>query len=81
MFFKKRKDASEAITPYPGEHEEALKIPNGNVYRISGNYGPDDGVPPEAIAGAWKVDGAGKIVGDFIPNPNFDPASPAANKE
>jgi hypothetical protein len=68
------------MRPEPGEHAEAAKHPNGRVYRISGNYGPDDGVPPEAIAGAWKVDAEGRIYGDFIPNPNFDAASPAANK-
>jgi hypothetical protein len=76
----KKKPAPAAITPEPGEIEEATRHPGGWVYRIAGNYGPDDGVPPEAIAGAWKVDGTGQIVGDFKPNPNFDPSSPAANK-
>lgn len=71
----------EKVTPYPGEHEEALANANGYVYRISGNYGPDDRVPPEAIVGGWKVDAVGRIAGDFISNPNFDPASPAANRE
>jgi hypothetical protein len=28
-------------------------------------------VPPAAVVGAWKVDERGKIVGDFIPNPNY----------
>jgi hypothetical protein len=51
--------------------EEAKRHPNGYLYQIVGNYGPNDAVPPEAIAGAWKIDAEGNIVGDFIPNPNF----------
>lgn len=80
MWKWKKQTALKPILPEVGEHEEAARMPNGFVYRISGNYGPDDGVPPEAIVGAWKVNGEGKIVGEFTPNPNYDPASPAANK-
>ena len=54
---------------------EARKHPNGCVCVIEGPYGPNDAVPPEAIIGAWKVDSAGKIVGEFIPNPNYRPRS------
>ena len=59
--------------PYPGEVEEAKKWPNAQVYRIKGHFRPEEAVPREAIVGCWKVDSEGKIVGDFIPNPNFDP--------
>jgi hypothetical protein len=38
-----------------------------------GDYGPDDAVPPTAIRGAWKVGDDGQIVGDFLPNPVFEP--------
>ncbi|MGV3627759.1 MAG: hypothetical protein ACO1PN_08765 [Betaproteobacteria bacterium] len=65
--FKKREK------PFPGEVEEAKKWPNAQVYRIAGEFGPDEAVPPEAVVGCWKVDGDGNIVGDFIRNPNFDP--------
>jgi hypothetical protein len=51
--------------------EAAKKIPNGYVYKIDGQFGPNDAVPPEAIMGAWKVNEAGNIVGDFIPNGNY----------
>jgi hypothetical protein len=54
--------------------EEAKKRPGGWVYEIVGSFGPDDGVPPSAIRGAWKVDDRGEIVGEFIPNPNFGAA-------
>ena len=49
----------------------ARKWPNGWVYEIEGDYGPDDAVPPEAVVGAWNVDPEGRIVGDFIPDPNY----------
>lgn len=68
------------VQPEPGEIEEATRHPSGWVYRISGNYGPDDGVPPEAIVGAWKVGEDGVIQGEFTPNPNYNPSSAAANK-
>lgn len=50
---------------------EALRNPSGWIYVIEGDFGPDDAVPPTAIRGAWKVDDAGLISGDFIPNPRF----------
>jgi hypothetical protein len=59
--------------------EEAKRHPNGWVYQIVGDFGPNDAVPPEAIAGAWKVDGAGHIVGRFIPNPRFKDRRPWAS--
>ena len=66
-------------TPSPEAVEEAKTTPGGWVYEILGRFGPDDAVPPEAIAGAWKVDEAGQIVGEFIPNPRFGAkANPSA---
>lgn len=59
--------------PFAGEIEEAKRVPNGWVYRIAEQFGSNDPVPREAIVGAWKVDGQGQIVGDFVPNPNYDP--------
>jgi hypothetical protein len=52
--------------------EEAKKHPGGWVYEIAGRYRPDDAIPPHRIRGAWKVDGEGRIIGTFVPNPNFD---------
>ncbi len=69
-WFRSRGDT---ISPLPGDHAEASENPGGWVYRVRGNYGPNDAVPPEAIEGAWKVDENGKITGDFLPNPNFRP--------
>jgi hypothetical protein len=50
---------------------EARNHPDGWVYAIDGEYGPNDAVPPERIKGAWKVDAKGEIVGEFIANPNY----------
>ena len=63
------------MKPTPEAIAEARKHPNGHVYAIEGNFGPSDAVPPQAIKGAWKVDAQGNIVGDFIPNPNYQPKS------
>jgi hypothetical protein len=64
-------------TPSDEARAEARRNPGGWVYKIEGDYGPDDAVPREAIVGAWKVDENGNITGDFIPNPNFHgPKSP-----
>ena len=39
---------------------------------MSYNYGQDDAVPSEAIAGAWRVDASGNIVKDsYMANPKF----------
>jgi len=59
--------------PSADDIREALKYPNGYVYHIDGDFGPNDDVPPERILGAWKVDGEGRITGAFIPNENFVP--------
>ncbi|MGY4396934.1 hypothetical protein ACVWZA_002119 [Sphingomonas sp. UYAg733] len=79
MWKRNKYSAPMPISPEPGEHAEA-KMPSGFVSRIFGDYGPDDGVPREAIVGAWKVDGDGNIFGEFSRNPIYDPFRPAANK-
>lgn len=61
------------LQPLPGEIREARKHPNNWVYRIAGSFGPNDGVPPEAIVGAWKVDANGEIEGKFRRNEKYDP--------
>lgn len=66
-------------TPGAGAVAEAAKNPGGWVYEIAGGLDPNGAVPPEAIVGAWKVDDAGKIVGEFKANPKYDSARfPAA---
>ncbi len=50
---------------------EAKNHPNGWVYVIDEQFRDKDDVHPENIMGAWRVDSKGKVVGDFIPNPNY----------
>lgn len=52
---------------------EARMRPRGWVYVIDGDFGPDEAVPPERIRGAWTVDEAGYLTGEYQPNPNFRP--------
>lgn len=56
--------------------KEAINHPNGYVYVINEAYSNKKDVPPEAIAGAWKVNENGIIEGDFIPNPKYLKKSP-----
>jgi len=51
--------------------KEASKYPNGYVYVIDSEYEGKEEAPPEVISGAWQVDENGRIVGSFIPNPNY----------
>ncbi|MCZ8248100.1 MULTISPECIES: hypothetical protein [unclassified Microcystis] len=68
---KKEESSTAMHTPTPEVIAEAKRNPGGWVYKIQGSYGPNDAVPPEDIAGAWKVDAQGNITGEFVPNPNF----------
>lgn len=62
------------LKPTPEMVLEAKKNPNGWVYVIAGNYGSKNAVPPDAIAGAWKVDSSGTIIsGSFQANPKYKP--------
>ena len=53
--------------------EAARANPNGWVYKIEGTFASDEYVPPEAVVGAWKVDEAGNLTGEFIQNPRYQP--------
>lgn len=71
-------EIKEAVhTPTDEAREEAGRNPGGWVYKIQGDYGPEDAVPREAIVGAWQVDENGSITGDFIPNPNYRRPKPS----
>jgi hypothetical protein len=64
---------NEQRKPPESAVREAKKNPNGWVYDIDTRYNLANHVPPEAIRGAWKVDGSGSIIGDFIPNLKYKP--------
>lgn len=65
-----RTPAGDRMIP-PELVAEAKAHPGGWVYEIEGEFERDEGVPPEAIRGAWAVNTDGEIVGEFIPNPKF----------
>jgi hypothetical protein len=54
---------------------EAARHPNGWVYEIDTGFvdDPNGYVPPEAIRGGWKVDGHGKLTGEYKENPRYGP--------
>jgi hypothetical protein len=70
--FKKRSETPR-VPPEPTSamHAEAARNPNGWVYVLDGNFGPNDAVPPQKIVGAWKVDGSGKLTGEYKANHNY----------
>jgi hypothetical protein len=65
--------AQTELVPSQEMIDEAKTNPNGWVYKIQGNFGPNDAVPPESIVGAYKVDSHGNLTGEFMPNPNYSP--------
>ena len=53
--------------------QQAKQHPNGWVYEIDGEFGEDEDVPPEAIIGAWEVDGEGNLTGKYLKNSGYRP--------
>lgn len=60
--------------------QAATENANGWVYKIEGNYAPDEAIPPEAIVGAWKVDAHGQLTGEFVANPKYQQGISTRNK-
>lgn len=50
----------------PAAVQAARDNPGGWVYKIEGDFGPNDAIPAEAIVGAWKVDASAQLTGEFI---------------
>ena len=69
--FKSKTSAKIPASRTPEMHEEARRNPNGWVYVIEGVEDPNGTVPPERIVGAWKVDAAGKLTDEYMPNPKY----------
>ena len=54
---------------------------NGWIYKVDSRYAKKmGGIPFEGIIGWWKVDVLGKIVGDFMPNPEYRPFNSEAEE-
>ncbi|MFB7371985.1 hypothetical protein ACFC0D_19320 [Streptomyces sp. NPDC056222] len=61
----------KGIPNEPGLLAAAAENPGGSVAEIDPTYidDPNGYVPPEAIRGAWVVDGSGKLTGEYQQNP------------
>jgi hypothetical protein len=70
-FNRKKEMPNLALEPTPEMIAEAKNNPNGWVYQIDGQFAPHEAVPPEAIVGAYTVDAAGNLTGEFKANPNY----------
>lgn len=67
--------STRRTTPPASLVAEAERHPNGWVYEIDTGFvdDPNGYVPPEAIRGGWKVDGDGKLTGEYEENPRYGP--------
>jgi len=65
--------------PSDAARKLARSVPNGFVYEIDvdGTIVSDTkgDALPNAIKGTWMVGASGKIVGEFVPNPNYHPSA------
>lgn len=49
----------------------------GWLYVVDPSFDPDGAVPPEGIVGAYPVDEAGRLGGEFASNPRYQPTPQA----
>jgi hypothetical protein len=71
----------KAPVPPPALVAEAKTVPGGWVYEIHPGVDPSGEVPPESIIGAWAVDDAGELTGEYIPNPRYVGAAPRSTTD
>jgi hypothetical protein len=65
------------VPPFPDALvAEAAAKPGGWVYAIDPAYDPNGTVPPEGIAGAWRVGADGRPTGEYRPNRAHRPTGP-----
>jgi hypothetical protein len=64
--------ADNTAPPFPEALlAEAAANPDGWVYAIDAAYDSAGTVPPEGIAGAWRIGPDGRPTGEYRPNPNY----------
>jgi hypothetical protein len=57
--------------------EAARRRPGGWVYAVDPEFEGATAVPRRGIIGAWRVDGLGRLTGEFKHNPEYQPSSGA----
>ncbi len=71
-------DHSRPLPPLTEEiREAARKRPGGWVYAIDLEHEGSGTVPRRGIIGAWRVDGLGRLTGEFRHNPDYVPSAGA----
>jgi hypothetical protein len=71
-------DHSRPLPPLTEEiREAARKRPGGWVYAIDPEHDNTGTVPRRGIIGAWRVDGLGRLTGEFRHNPDYVPSAGA----
>jgi hypothetical protein len=71
-------DHSRPLPPLTEEiREAARKRPGGWVYAIDPEHEGSGTVPRRGIIGAWRVDGLGRLTGEFRHNPDYVPSAGA----
>jgi SseB protein N-terminal domain len=64
-----------AVPPVTAAQREAARQrPESWLYVIDPTFDPDGDVPPHGVVGAWWVDAAGEIAGDFRHNADYRPS-------
>lgn len=71
-------DRHRPLPPLTEEiRESARKRPGGWVYAIDPEFDSVGSVPRRGIIGAWRVDGLGRLTGEFRHNPDYVPSAGA----
>lgn len=71
-------DHNRPLPPITEEiREDARKRPGGWVYAIDPEQDAGSTVPRQGIIGAWRVDGLGRLTGEFRHNPDYVPSAGA----
>lgn len=57
--------------------EAARRRPGGWAYAVDPEFSGDGAVPRTGVIGAWRVDGLGRLTGEFRHNPDYVPSAGA----
>jgi hypothetical protein len=71
-------DRHRPLPPLTEEiRDAARRRPGGWVYAVDPEYTAEGSAPRRGIIGAWRVDGLGRLTGEFRHNPDYVPSAGA----
>ena len=71
-------DRHRPLPPLTEEvRDAARRRPGGWVYAVDPEFEGEGSVPRRGIIGAWRVDGLGRLTGEFRHNPDYVPSAGA----